>query len=51
VAFVRITIGLEKHVTQGLSALKVCLDEIRWTPQQAGQAANHGSEDGEREFE
>jgi histidinol-phosphate aminotransferase len=49
--FVRITIGLEKHVTQGLSALKVCLDEIRWTPQQAGQAANHGSEDGEREFE
>jgi len=49
--FVRITIGLEEHVTQGLNALKVCLDEIGWTPQEAGQAAHHGSEDGEREFE
>ena len=49
--FVRITIGLEEHVTQGLDALNVCLDEIGWTLQEAGQAAHHGSEDGEREFE
>lgn len=49
--FVRITIGLEEHVTQGLDALNVCLDEIGWTPQEAGQAVHHGSEDGEREFE
>ena len=49
--FVRITIGLEEHVTQGLNALKACLDEIGWTSQEAGQAADHGIEDGEREFE
>jgi histidinol-phosphate aminotransferase len=28
--FVRITIGVEEHVTRGLDALKVCLDEIGW---------------------
>lgn len=49
--FVRITIGLEEHVIQGLSALKACLDEIGWTSREAGQPANHGSEDSEREFE
>jgi histidinol-phosphate aminotransferase len=49
--FVRITIGLEGHVTQGLDSLKVCLDEIGWTTQEAGQAVHHGIEDGEREFE
>ena len=49
--FVRITIGLEEHVTRGLSALKVCLDEIGWKAQEADQHADHGLEDGEREFE
>ena len=49
--FVRITIGLEEHVTRGLAALKTCLDEVGWTPREAGQAVHHGSEDGEREFE
>jgi histidinol-phosphate aminotransferase len=49
--FVRITIGLEEHVTQGLKTLRVCLGEIGWTPQETGEAPHHGSEDGEREFE
>jgi histidinol-phosphate aminotransferase len=49
--FVRITIGVEEHVTQGLAALKVCLDEIGWRAQEAAQHPNHGAEDGEREFE
>ena len=30
--YVRITIGIEDHVTQGLAALKVCLEEIGWVP-------------------
>lgn len=29
--FVRITIGLEEHVTRGLEALKASLHEIRWS--------------------
>jgi histidinol-phosphate aminotransferase len=29
--FVRITIGVEEHVTRGLVALKESLDEIGWT--------------------
>jgi len=49
--FVRITIGVEEHVTQGLAALKVCLDEIGWKAQEAAQHPHHGAEDGEREFE
>jgi histidinol-phosphate aminotransferase len=49
--FVRITIGVEEHVTQGLAALRVCLDEIGWKAQEAGQHPHHGAEDGEREFE
>jgi histidinol-phosphate aminotransferase len=49
--FVRITIGLEEHVTQGLDSLKVCLDEIGWTAREAGEPVDHGIEDGEREFE
>ncbi len=31
--FVRITIGIEEHVTLGLAALKASLEEIGWTPQ------------------
>src|SRR4029077_15180069 len=30
--FVRITIGLEDHVTQGLTALKMSLKAIEWSP-------------------
>src|SRR3984957_4243208 len=42
--FVRITIGLEGHVTQGLDSLKICLDEIGWTAQEAGEPVAHGIE-------
>ncbi len=36
--FVRITIGVEEHVTQGLAALKACLDEIGWQKQQIDES-------------
>jgi histidinol-phosphate aminotransferase len=49
--FVRITIGVEEHVTRGLSALKACLDEIGWEKQQVGEAASRQATDGVREFE
>jgi histidinol-phosphate aminotransferase len=29
--FVRITIGVEEHVTQGLAALRASLNEIGWS--------------------
>jgi histidinol-phosphate aminotransferase len=48
--FVRITIGLEEHVTQGLAALKICLDEIGWKNQSEGRT-HDPAEDGFREFE
>ncbi|HEV2646086.1 MAG TPA: histidinol-phosphate transaminase [Acidobacteriaceae bacterium] len=46
--YVRITIGVEEHVTKGLEALRESLVEIGWTPLQ-GNAADEVS--GEREFE
>jgi histidinol-phosphate aminotransferase len=49
--FVRITIGVEEHVTRGLAALKVCLDEIGWEKQQVGESASLQIGDGVREFE
>jgi histidinol-phosphate aminotransferase len=49
--FVRITIGLEEHVTRGLSALKISLDEIGWEKQQVGESPSQQAGDGEREFE
>jgi histidinol-phosphate aminotransferase len=49
--FVRITIGLQEHVTRGLAALKISLDEIGWKKQQVGEAASHQISDGVREFE
>jgi histidinol-phosphate aminotransferase len=49
--FVRITIGLEEHVTQGLSALKVCLDEIGWKKQEVGESVSQHDGEGVREFE
>ena len=46
--YVRITVGVEEHVTRGLAALKESLNEIGWTPE---QVAVGGQEAGEREFE
>jgi histidinol-phosphate aminotransferase len=48
--FVRITIGVEEHVTRGLAALKVCLDEIGWK-HQSEEPAHDPTGDGFREFE
>jgi histidinol-phosphate aminotransferase len=47
--FVRITIGVEEHVTRGLEALRASLDEIRWQP--VGSSAGAGTSDDVREFE
>jgi histidinol-phosphate aminotransferase len=47
--YVRITVGIEEHVTRGLAALKDALAEIGWTPAQA-VAANGGTAKGEREL-
>jgi histidinol-phosphate aminotransferase len=46
--YVRITIGVEEHVTRGLEALRESLAEIGWAPEQVAVPAN---ERGEREFE
>lgn len=47
--FVRITIGVEEHVTRGLAALKVCLNEICWKREQIRQLSHQ--QNGVREFE
>jgi histidinol-phosphate aminotransferase len=49
--FVRITIGVEDHVTRGLEALRVSLDEIGWTRLQVGASAGQQVSSDEREFE
>jgi histidinol-phosphate aminotransferase len=49
--FVRITIGVEEHVTRGLAALRACLDEIGWTKQEVDESPNQQVGDGVREFE
>ena len=49
--YVRITIGVEDHVTRGLEALRVSLDEIGWTRQQVGVSASRQVSSDEREFE
>lgn len=49
--FVRITIGVEDHVTCGLAALKACLQEIGWTPQQVSASAGKQDSNDVREFE
>jgi histidinol-phosphate aminotransferase len=46
--FVRITIGLEEHVTRGLEALRASLDEIGWEPARYSAV---GTSDDVREFE
>jgi histidinol-phosphate aminotransferase len=49
--FVRITIGVEDHVTRGLAALKTSLDEIGWKRQQVDESAGPQVSDETREFE
>jgi histidinol-phosphate aminotransferase len=49
--YVRITIGVEEHVTRGLEALKVSLDEIGWKKQQVSELAGLQVSSDEREFE
>jgi len=48
--YVRITIGVEDHVTRGLQAMGESLAEIGWEPEQARTPAQSASED-EREWE
>jgi histidinol-phosphate aminotransferase len=47
--YVRITVGVEEHVTRGLDALKASLHEIGWTPAESVSA--QGRSEGEREYE
>ena len=49
--FVRITIGVEEHVTRGLAALRSSLEEIGWSAQQIGEMVGHRDKDSVREFE
>lgn len=48
--FVRITIGVEAHVTRGLAALKDALAQIGWIPGEGVEAKGRTAE-GERDFE
>jgi histidinol-phosphate aminotransferase len=47
--YVRITIGIEDHVTRGIAALRDSLKEINWTP--AESVAAHGKSEGINEYE
>ena len=49
--FVRITIGLEEHVTRGLAALEISLREIGWKKKQIGDLTDHDDSGSVREFE
>jgi histidinol-phosphate aminotransferase len=51
--YVRITVGVEEHVTQGLAALKESLKEIGWVPEQVSEASESSRQvsDDEREWE
>jgi histidinol-phosphate aminotransferase len=49
--YVRITIGVEEHVTRGLAALKESLEEIGWERQQVSAPADGHVSDDEREWE
>jgi histidinol-phosphate aminotransferase len=48
--YVRITVGIEEHVTRGLDALRESLVEIGWTPEGVVVHPDNESDD-EREFE
>jgi histidinol-phosphate aminotransferase len=47
--YVRITVGVEEHVTRGIEALRDVLKEMRWTPAESRRPVATSSE--EREFE
>jgi histidinol-phosphate aminotransferase len=47
--YVRITIGVEEHVTRGIATLRESLAEIGWTS--AGGSSPQGKFEGEREYE
>jgi histidinol-phosphate aminotransferase len=47
--YVRITIGVEEHVTRGIAALRESLAEIGWTPAESVLA--HGRSEGANEYE
>jgi len=49
--YVRITVGVDEHVTTGLEALKASLDEIGWAPEQATVAAGEPANESDREWE
>jgi len=47
--YVRITIGIEDHVTRGIAALRESLKEMSWSPSESRQA--HGGSEGVNEYE
>lgn len=47
--YVRITVGVEEHVTRGIEALRAVLAEMKWTPAESRRPATPSTE--EREFE
>jgi len=49
--YVRITIGVEEHVTRGLKALEESLAEIGWKPEQARTATAQSANKDEMEWE
>jgi histidinol-phosphate aminotransferase len=48
--YVRITIGVEEHVTRGIAALRASLAEMQWTPAE-GVLAQGRTSKGDREYE
>jgi histidinol-phosphate aminotransferase len=48
--YVRITIGVEDHVTRGIAALRASLQEMKWTPRESVLAQGKTAE-GDREYE
>jgi histidinol-phosphate aminotransferase len=47
--YVRITVGVEDHVTRGIAALRASLGELHWTPAESRSA--NGQSEGTREYE
>ena len=47
--YVRITVGVEEHVTRGIDALRAVLGEMKWTPAETRRPTTTSGE--EREFE
>ena len=48
--YVRITVGVEEHVTRGIEALRAVLAEMKWTPAESRRPAATSTTE-EREFE